>query len=366
MPITASFANKSFGGSRILGSTNAYNPQKTSAVDYLLIAGGGGGGSLGAGGGGGGGIVTGVYSVTPGQTLTFAIGGGGGGASVSPGNGNKGGNGGDSTITSPGSPTVTAFGGGGGGRGGTPNTGADRIGQSGGCGGGGGRDHYTFPNYGTATQPGNPPGNPWGRRGGDGAAPPFGGSGGGGGINGEGGNGSNGSNPTGADERGGGGGNGYPIPWLISSYNENYLPPTPKPYPNAPSHDYYAPLGYSSWIAGAGGGGGIQGGGQAGGSGGDTGWRTGYPHAGGDGGNGGSPIRQANSGVIFGGNGGGGGGTGPGDPFRDGGSGSGGAVIIRWSSTEFANATGTTGSAYYHENAGYRHFHFVGSGTITF
>ena len=363
MPITASFANKSFGGSRILGSTNAYNPQKTSAVDILLLAGGGGGGSIGGGAGGGGSVLlSGSYPVSPGTVLTIGIGGGGGGAG---GSGGSGGDGGSSTVTGPGTPSLSTVGGGGGGQ-------AGGTGRGGGCGGGGGRDNPTQPvNYGPSTAPGAPSQSapfygsyPNGFRGGSAKPAPFGGSGGGGGINGSGGDGSNGPNDS--DERGGTGGNGFPFGTFLSSYNTDYRPPITKPYPNAPTHPVYAPLGISSIIIGAGGGGGIQGGGQVGGSGGDVGGGSGYPRTGGDGGNGGTPKRQANSGVQYSGSGGGGGGTGPADPWRDGGAGAGGRCIIRWSSTEFVNAASSTGSAYYHENSGYRHFDFVGSGTITF
>ena len=171
---------------------------------------------------------------------------------------------------------------------------------------------------------------------------------------------------NGNDERGGTGGNGFPFATFISSYNTDYRPPITKPYPNAPSHPIWAPLGVSSIIIGAGGGGGIQGEGQVGGSGGDVGGGSGYPHTGGDGGNGGATRRQANSGVQYSGSGGGGGGTGPGDPWRDGGAGASGRCIIRWNSEQFVNAVSTTGSPIYHEANNYRHFDFVGSGTITF
>ena len=365
MPIISSFSNKAFGGSRILSSNSALNPQYTTSVDYILVAGGGGGASIGGGGGGGGKVQLGSgYPVTRGTVLSIGIGGGGGGSG---GSGGQGGDGGSSTLTGPGTPSISVNGGGGGG---TPNG----KGRDGGSGGGGGRDN-TQPDinnrgFATGGQTGGPT---WGKNGGRGApANPtqpanFSGAGGGGGANATGGDGSNNS-PNGADERGGGGGNGISINELFSSYNTNYRPPMTKPYPNAPTHPVYAPLGITSDIFAAGGGGGISGAGQKGGNGGSSGGGSGYPQTGGDAGNGPGPqgvIRAANSAVQFSGAGGGGGGTGPGDPWRDGGSGAGGRCIIRWNAEQFANATSTSGTVYFHEANGYRHFDFTGSGSLT-
>lgn len=363
MPIISSYANKAFGGSRVLLNNNAFAPQYTPSIDYLIVGGGAGGASIGGGGGGGGQLRFAVgHPVTRGTVLSISIGGGGGGAGGSGGNG---GNGGDTSIGVPAplSPITSAAGGGGGG---SPNN----YGNSAGTGGGGGRDNTKSNNRGTATPaPSNGPAV-YAKNGGNGApANPSvpannSGSGGGGGSNGSGGDGSNNS-PNGADERGGGGGNGHGITEFMSSYNTNYRPPMSKPYPNAPTHPVYAPQGITSDVVAAGGGGGIGGTGQKGGNGGSSGGGSGYPQTGGDGGNAPSPVRQANSGVQFSGAGGGGGGTGPGDPWRDGGSGAGGRCIIRWNSEQFANATSTTGTVYFHEANGYRHFDFTGSGSLT-
>jgi hypothetical protein len=64
-----------------IGTTTWTAPQGVSSIDYTIVGGGGGGGGAhdtgGAGGGGGGMILTGTYSVTPGQTYTIVVGDGG-------------------------------------------------------------------------------------------------------------------------------------------------------------------------------------------------------------------------------------------------------------------------------------------------
>ena len=116
---------------------------------------------------------------------------------------------------------------------------------------------------------------------------------------------------------------------------------------------------------GSGGGNGIDGGpGSSFGLGGSGASWTGFPHTGGDGGSN-DPLRAANSACAYTGSGGGGGGANAGNPNPNGGSGSGGSIIIRYDEY-FSNAASTSGSVLYSRLDGYRFFHFLGSGSITF
>jgi MSHA biogenesis protein MshQ len=109
-------------------------------IEYLVVAGGGGGGGLpedgtlgGAGGGGAGGMLSGVSTVTPGNTIDVIVGAGGqGGDGDTP----RGGNGEDSSFGAPSlTDSITATGGGGGsGYAGNPSL---DDGVDGGSGGGG-------------------------------------------------------------------------------------------------------------------------------------------------------------------------------------------------------------------------------------
>jgi hypothetical protein len=346
MPIRGSIANslKSFGADRIGGIPAAI----TGTIDYVMAAGGGGGGFNGGGGGGGGGVLFGSgYPVGPGITLTMGVGGGGGG-----------GNGGSpSTITGPGTPSLTAIGGGDGGDG---NGGK---GGDGGSGGGGARDQ-------SGPAPSNPtsfglgtPGQ--GNRGGRGGTPPQGAAGGGGGANGGGQDGS--PNPSGSYDNARNGGDGkspiFDLGW-----------PDIRTYLNAQGiqggGSWTAPNGvWEDYRLGSGGGNGVDGGPGSniglGGSG--PSWR-GYPHTGGDGGtdsfNGGA-SRNANSATQYTGSGGGGGAVNPGGGSSpNGASGSGGTIIIKYDEY-FANAASVSG-ALYARQSGYRIFHWLGTGTITF
>jgi hypothetical protein len=346
MPIRGSIANslKSFGADRIGGTP----PAITGTIDYVMAAGGGGGGFGGGGGGGGGGVLFGSgYPVGPSITLTMQIGGGGGAGS----------GGGNSTITGPGTPSLTANGGGDGGDGGA---GPGNRGGDGGSGGGGGRDTPapSTTSYGLGT-----PGQ--GNRGGRGGNPPQGAAGGGGGANSGGQDGSSGGG--GFDNARNGGDGKSPIFYLVWTDVRQYL--------NAQGIEgggsWTAPNGrWDDYRIGSGGGNGVDGGPGSniglGGSG--SSWR-GYPHTGGDGGtdsfNGGA-SRNANSATQYTGSGGGGGGQNPGGGSSPaGGSGSGGTIIIKYDEY-FANAASTSGQVLYARQSGYRIFHWLGTGTITF
>lgn len=358
MPIRSSIANslKTFGGDRV---TNNMVRPRTDVIDYIMVAGGGGGGGNGGGGGGGGGLYVGSgypIGTGPSFTLTFSVGGGGGlGGGGSPSNG---GNGASSSITGPGTPTITVAGGGYGG-------GPGQAGGSGGSGGGGGRDQPgPGPNNPTSSGSGNTPSlNPsQGNRGGRGGVPPMGASGAGGGFGGTGQDGSN--QPQGYDhDNACNGGDGRNISDFWGGYDFSYLnrdiPPT-------------APAQWTGFIMGCGGGNGIQSGpsGFRGGVGGSSSSIPAlYPRTGGDGGAGGGsfpgPQRKGNNATQYTGSGGGGGGTAPSDPFRDGGIGSGGSIIIRYDQY-YTNVVSTTGSPLYTSQNGYNIFHFYGSGSITF
>jgi hypothetical protein len=93
-------------------------------VEYLVVAGGGGGGSNAGGGGGAGGLLTGIYPVAIGSSITATVGAGGPGVTV-----NNVGNAGQNSVFG----NITATGGGrGGGYGGAATSG----GSGGGCSGG--------------------------------------------------------------------------------------------------------------------------------------------------------------------------------------------------------------------------------------
>ena len=343
MPIRGSIANslKSFGADR----TGGIPITTAGAIDYIIVAGGGGGGFNGGGGGGGGGVLFGSgYPVGSGITLTFSIGGGGGG-----------GNPGSSTsITGPGTPTLTADGGGDGGDG---NGG---TGGNGGSGGGGARDQ---PGPGTSNPTSFGTGTPGqGNRGGRGGTPPQGAAGGGGGANGGGQDGS--SNPSQPYDNARNGGDGKSAIYDIWGNDI-------RTYLNAQGitggGSWTAPNGrWDDFRMGRGGGNGIDGGpGSSYGLGGSGASWTGFPHTGGDGGSN-DPARNANSACQYTGSGGGGGGVNPGGGASPAGAGgSGGSVIIRYDEF-FSNAASTSGSVLYSRFDGYRFFHFLGSGSITF
>lgn len=336
MPIRGSIANslKSFGAERISGLPEA----KVGQIQYLMVAGGGGGGYGGGGGGGGGGVVMGNYQITPGLTLTIGVGGGGG----------AGGGGSPSTISGPGTPTVTAVGGGDGGDGGS---GPGNQGGSGGSGGGGGRDTPapSTTSYGLGT-----PGQ--GNRGGRGGNPPQGAAGGGGGVGGSGQDGSSGGGGFDARRDGGSG----------SSVIFDYGFADVRTYLNAQGITGGTPSGtWSNFVLAAGGGNGIDGEpGRESGRGGSAPSWSGFPQTGGNGGSD-NPALNASAACQYTGSGGGGGGANPGGGASPAGSsGSGGSVFIKYDQY-FANASSVSGALYAVQD-GYRIFHFIGSGSITF
>ena len=343
MPIRGSIANslKAFGAERISGLPEA----KVGVIDYIMVAGGGGGGFNGGGGGGGGGVLFGSgYPVGPGITLTLTIGGGGGAGNP----------GGSSSISGPGTPTLTAIGGGDGG------DGSGGTGGSGGSGGGGARDQ---PGPGTRNPTSAGTGTPGqGNKGGYGGTPPQGAAGGGGGANGGGQDGS--SNPAQPYDNARNGGDGKSV--IFDVWGNDI-----RTYLNAQGitggGSWTAPNGrWDDFRMGSGGGNGIDGGpGSSFGVGGSGASWTGFPHTGGDGGSN-DPARNANSACQYTGSGGGGGGANPGGGASPaGGSGSSGSLIIRYDEY-FSNAVSTSGSVLYSRLDGYRFFHFLGSGTITF
>jgi hypothetical protein len=135
-----------------VGTTTWTAPEGVTSIDYTIIGGGGGGGGAydtgGGGGGGGGMVLTGTYSVTPGQTYTIVVGDGGARSTNSYPTINEtdGGSGGDSSFD-----TIIALGGeggkrsrfqaGGSGAGGAAQDGSTtsaRGGMGGGSNGGGG------------------------------------------------------------------------------------------------------------------------------------------------------------------------------------------------------------------------------------
>lgn len=341
MPIRGSIANslKAFGAERISGLPEA----KVGVIDYMMVAGGGGGGFNGGGGGGGGGVLFGSgYPVGSGITLTLIV--GGGGSSGNPG--------GHSSITGPGTPTLTAIGGGDGGDG---NGG---IGGNGGSGGGGARDQ---PGPGTRNPTSAGLGTPGqGNKGGYGGTPPQGAAGGGGGANGGGQDGS--SNPAQPYDIARNGGDGKSVIFDVWGNDiRTYL----NDQGITGGGSWTAPNGrWDDFRMGSGGGNGIDGGpGSSFGQGGSgSSWR-GFPHTGGDGGSN-DPARTANNACQYTGSGGGGGAD-DGGPNPSGGSGSGGSIIIRYDEY-FSNAVSTSGSVLYSRLDGYRFFHFLGSGSITF
>jgi hypothetical protein len=349
MPIRGSIANslKSFGGDRV---GRDIPEVKTGFIDYIMVAGGGGGGYNAGGGGGGGGVIVGSgYPVSSGITLSIGVGGGGGTASA----------GNPSTITGPGTPSLTAIGGDDGGDGNNPGeTGPGARGGDGGSGGGGGRDQggayaSTNPTSAGLGTPGQ------GNRGGYGGTPPNGAAGGGGGVGGNGSDGRGQNQYDRDDPRNGAEGRslgdfGWPgaSPWL-NSFGINGGTPSGT---------------WENYIVAAGGGNGIyRGGGPAdpSGNGGSARSWTGLPNTGGKGGAApGSPV-EAQSGAQYTGSGGGGGARNPGNGVGPGGaSGSGGTILIKYD-TYFANASSVSGALYINES-GYRIFHWLGSGSITF
>lgn len=323
MPITASFGNKLFGGNVVVRP----GPIKTPVIDYIIIAGGGGGGTFGGGGGGAGGYLQGTGSpVDVGATYNVIVGGGGYG-----GNGGTGwisGQGGDSSLTRP-SPlaTVNATGGGPGGRR-VPGFPADAPygGYNGGCGGGGAfLTPSPGPNNGGLGTPGQ------GNNGGRGSIPPSG-------------------------QRGGGGGGiqtfgeqGGPAPAVFGAVGEG-----------GRGFDLSFTEESGLYLGGGGGGGGSPG--NPGGLGGPAGGGPGSNVIGGNGGNG--LNTPAGSAVQYTGSGGGGGGNGPTDPHRDGGSGAGGRVIIRYSKY-YDPLQSTSGSPTFKESLTYKIYDFTGSGSFT-
>ena len=345
MPIRGSIANslKSFGGDRV---GRDIPEVKTGYIDYIMVAGGGGGGYNGGGGGGGGGFITGSgYPVSSGTTLSIGIGGGGGA-----GNG-----GGSSTLSGPGTPSLTAIGGGDGGDG---DAGPGNPGGNGGSGGGGGRNTPapSTTSYGLGT-----PGQ--GNRGGRGGNPPNGAAGGGGGIGGGGQDGSAQPQYDRDDPRNGGDGRSVnDVGWGID----------PKSYLNSFGISGGTPSGtWENYIMSAGGGNGIyRGAGNPGadrsGNGGSSRSWTGYPNTGGQGGAApGTPV-QGNNATQYTGSGGGGGAANPGGGVgTGGGSGSGGTILIKYDAY-FANASSISGDVLYVNQSGYRIFHWLGSGSITF
>jgi hypothetical protein len=127
------FTQRNINQLRTLGGLPGAAPQ---FVEYLVVAGGGGAGSqAGGGGGGAGGLLTGIVTVTAGNSYTVTVGGGGAGGSSG---GNPGIVGVNSSFSS-----ITANGGG---RGSTDNTLSAAGAGTGGSGGGG---NY---NYGTGEQ----------------------------------------------------------------------------------------------------------------------------------------------------------------------------------------------------------------------
>ncbi len=153
-------------------------PANVTSLEYLVVGGGGGGGGQSGGGGGGGEFLTGLFSVTPGESFTITIGLGGGV------NGNNtGSNGGASSLISLTTANdVTANGGGGGGA--ILNSGRGNGGSgTGSAGGNGWKSATPFP---PGVAGGN--GGSGGQYGGGDVA-----GGGGGGAGGNGGNGSGGT-----------------------------------------------------------------------------------------------------------------------------------------------------------------------------
>ena len=362
MPIRSSIANslKAYGDGR---TTNNMVRPRTDVVDYIMVAGGGGGGGNGGGGGGGGGLYVGSgYPIGTGPSFVLNLNTGGAGGLGGGGAPSNGGNGGDSIISGPGTPTVTVAGGGYGG-------GPGQAGGSGGSGGGGGRDQpgpgpYNPTSAGSGNVPALPsPAPAQGRRGGYGGVPPFGAAGSGGGFGGTGQDGAPEPQGYGHDiARNGGDGRNIGDFW--AGYDYSYLnrdiPPT-------------APAQWTGFIMGCGGGNGIQSGadGTIGGLGGSSSSIPAlYPRTGGNGGAGGPTFPspgyiRANSGTQYTGSGGGGGGKAPSDPYKDGGLGAGGSIIVRFDQY-YKNVTSTTGTNLYSSQNGYHTFHFIGPGTLTF
>lgn len=342
MPIRGSIANslRAYGADSIIGMPIP----KVGAIDYVMVAGGAGGGIAGGGGGGGGGVLFGSgYPVAPGITLTMNVGGGGGGGSP----------GGNSMITGPGTPSLTAIGGGRGG-----DSGSNFQGAAGGSGGGAGRD-VPAPSAPTSYGAGTPG---QGNKGGRGGSPPQGAAGGGGGANGGGQDGNSNSGQPYDNARNGGDGKSpiFDLGW-----------PDVRTYLNAQGiqggGSWTAPNGvWDDYRLGSGGGNGIQrdGNQRAGYGGSGASWR-GYPHTGGDGGGAPGSPTNANSACQYTGSGGGGGGGYDAHGYGTGGSGSGGTIIIKYDEY-FANAASTTGTVLYARQDGYRIFHFLNVGSITF
>ena len=367
MPIRSSIANslRTFGADRV--TNNMIRPGPPT-IDYIMVGGGGGGGGKGGGGGGAGGLRVGSgYPVAAGLTLTVTVGGAGGGGG---GGGDTGGNGNGSSIGVPGNPVYTtiAAAGGGGGGGGSPSPGGGQTGNSGGSGGGGGRDQSpTGPNVdgrnpnsaGLGNIPSVSPAPSQGNRGGRGGVPPMGAAGGGGGFGGTGQDGQ--SNNQYDHDNQCNGGDGRNISDFWGGFGYSYLNPVLAPA-NGP---------WTGFIMAAGGGNGIQTGssGTLGGRGGSSSSIPSlYPRTGGDGGTGGgsSPINlRGNNATQHTGSGGGGGGTSFTDPLKDGGAGASGTVLIRYDEY-YTNVSSTTGAVLFTSQNGYKHWHFYGTGSITF
>ena len=167
--------NRVFTSQSFTSSGTFSVPSGTSSLSEVLVVGAGGGGGYEGGGGGAGGLIfMPEYPVTPGGTITVTVGSGGAGSPAPAAQTGTGCNGQDSVFGSPTDPglgsggVLTAKGGGYGGTKLAPSPTTGRHGNSGGSGGGTGRDMCS-PGGGAEqpTQPGNSGsygfGNPGGR-----------------------------------------------------------------------------------------------------------------------------------------------------------------------------------------------------------
>ena len=255
----------------VFTSTGTFTPFKALSCEVTATGGGGAGGFNNGGGGGGGELkVNSSLSVTS-QSYTVTIGSGGTGATST---GSRGGSGTSSTITIGGTTYLTALGGGGGGT--SDGTGGNNNGATGGSGGGSSISGTAGTASGSNTFAG-----------GAGAATTNNYSGGGGG-------GATAAGVAGtlSPSKGGNGGQGYSLS-SIGSYFTTLLSP------------------YT--VIASGGGGGNYGGSNG----------TGGTGAG----NGGIGSTVATAGTSYGSGGGGGGYP---DPYRNGGAGAAGIVIVRY------------------------------------